>query len=39
MTFWDEFLVMTVLFSISTFHFMTISMRWGGLVKKKGVRR
>uniref|UniRef100_A0A0E0BJY2 Uncharacterized protein n=1 Tax=Oryza glumipatula TaxID=40148 RepID=A0A0E0BJY2_9ORYZ len=35
MTFCDEFLVTSKLFVTSTFHFMTISMRWGGLVTKK----
>uniref|UniRef100_I1QZL3 Uncharacterized protein n=1 Tax=Oryza glaberrima TaxID=4538 RepID=I1QZL3_ORYGL len=35
MTFCDEFLVTTELFVTSTFHFMMISMRWGGLVTKK----
>ncbi|EAY79432.1 hypothetical protein OsI_34564 [Oryza sativa Indica Group] len=35
MTFCDEFLVTSELFVTSTFHFMTISMRWGGLVTKK----
>uniref|UniRef100_I1QT36 Uncharacterized protein n=1 Tax=Oryza glaberrima TaxID=4538 RepID=I1QT36_ORYGL len=35
MTFCDEFLMTSELFVISIFHFMTISMRWGGLVTKK----
>uniref|UniRef100_I1R5F8 Uncharacterized protein n=1 Tax=Oryza glaberrima TaxID=4538 RepID=I1R5F8_ORYGL len=35
MTFCEEFLVTSELFVISTFHFMTISMRWSGLVTKK----
>jgi hypothetical protein len=39
MTFCDEFLVTSELFVISAFHFMTIYMRYGGLVTKKGVRR
>uniref|UniRef100_A0A0E0QXE7 Uncharacterized protein n=1 Tax=Oryza rufipogon TaxID=4529 RepID=A0A0E0QXE7_ORYRU len=35
MTFCDKFPVTSELFVISTFNFMTISMRWGGLVTKK----
>jgi hypothetical protein len=35
MTFYDEFLMTSELFVISTFYFMTISMRWGRLVTKK----
>jgi hypothetical protein len=35
MTFCDEFLVTLEQFVISTFHFMTICLRWGGLVTKK----